>query len=80
VAQAALVLVATKHLKENGKKAINLKQMDRYCITKSKWDTFRLLVNMPRNSVSMDDFVYLVESKEDCLCFPVRCSLFKYHP
>ena len=36
VAQAALVLVATKHLKENGKKAINLKQMDRYCITKSK--------------------------------------------
>jgi hypothetical protein len=36
VAQAALVLVATKSLKENGKKAIHLKQMDRYCITKSK--------------------------------------------
>jgi hypothetical protein len=36
VAQAALVLVATKSLKENGKKAINLKQMDRNCITKSK--------------------------------------------
>jgi hypothetical protein len=36
VAQAALVLVATKSLKENDKKAINLKQMDMYCITKSK--------------------------------------------
>ena len=36
VAQAALVLVAMKRLKENGKKAINLKKMDRYCITKSK--------------------------------------------
>jgi hypothetical protein len=35
VAQAAQVLVATKQLKENGKEAINLKQMDRYCITKS---------------------------------------------
>jgi hypothetical protein len=34
VAQAAPVLVAMKQLKENGKKAINLKQMDRYCITK----------------------------------------------
>ena len=36
VAQAAQVLVATKQLKENGKEAINVKQMDRYCITKSK--------------------------------------------
>jgi hypothetical protein len=34
VAQAAQVLVAMKQLKENGKEAINLKQMDRYCITK----------------------------------------------
>jgi hypothetical protein len=34
VAQAAQVLVAMKQLKENGKGAINLKQMDRYCITK----------------------------------------------
>ena len=36
VAQAAQVLVATKQLKENGKEAINVKQMDRYCITNSK--------------------------------------------
>jgi hypothetical protein len=36
VAQAAQVLVLTKQLKENGKEAINLKQMDRYCITKLK--------------------------------------------
>jgi hypothetical protein len=36
VAQAAQVLVATKQLKENGKEAINLKQMDKYCITKLK--------------------------------------------
>jgi hypothetical protein len=33
VAQAAQVVVATKQLMENGKEAINLKQMDRYCIT-----------------------------------------------
>jgi hypothetical protein len=36
VAQVAQVLVAMKQLKENGKEAINLKQMDRYCITKLK--------------------------------------------
>jgi hypothetical protein len=36
VTVAQVALVATKRLKENGKKAINLKQMDRYCITKSK--------------------------------------------
>jgi hypothetical protein len=34
VAQAAQVLLAMKQLMENGKEAINLKQMDRYCITK----------------------------------------------
>jgi hypothetical protein len=36
VAQAAQVLVSTKQLMENGKEAINLKQMVRYCITKLK--------------------------------------------
>jgi hypothetical protein len=36
VGQAKLVLVATKKLKENGKEAINLKHMDKYCITKLK--------------------------------------------
>jgi hypothetical protein len=30
------VLVATKQLKENGKEAINLKQMDKYWITMLK--------------------------------------------
>jgi hypothetical protein len=34
VAQAAQLLLAMKQLMENGKEAINLMQMDRYCITK----------------------------------------------
>jgi hypothetical protein len=34
VAQAAQVKVAMKQLKKTSKEAINLKQMDRYCITK----------------------------------------------
>jgi hypothetical protein len=36
IVTVAQVLVAMKQLKENGKEAINLKQMDKYCITKLK--------------------------------------------
>jgi hypothetical protein len=70
VAQAAQVLVATKQLKENSKEAIDLKQMDTVALLSKKWGKFRLMVHLLRNSVRMDDFVYIIESKEDYLCFP----------
>ena len=35
-----------------------------------KGGKFRLMVHLLRNSVRIDDFVYIIESKEDCLCFP----------